>query len=94
MARPGTPASPVQVYPTVGTVTALKPGVLTTLRIDDSQGTGLLRCDPNYSNGQAFDGFLNGCKPWYGANSFTNGPWWNTIHEAVPEHRPVVLYGT
>ena len=37
-------------------VTALKTGVLTTLRIDDSQGTGLLRCDPDYSNGQAFDG--------------------------------------
>ena len=80
----GTPASPIQVYPSVGTVTPLKSGVLTTLRIDDSQGTGLLRCDPDYTNGQAFDGFLNGCKPWYGANTFANGPWWNTTTQQCP----------
>ena len=87
----GTPASPVQVYPSVGTVSPLKSGSLTTLRIDDSQGTGLLRCDPNYSNGQAFDGFLNGCQPWYGANSFTSTPnpgttgsWWNTAAQTCP----------
>ena len=59
----GTPASPIQIFPSVGTVTPLRTGVLTRLRIDDSQGTGLLRCDPDYANGQAFDGFLNGCKP-------------------------------
>ena len=49
-----------------------------TLRFDDSQGTGLLRCDPDYANGQAFSAFRYGCKPWYGANTFQNGTWWNT----------------
>ena len=61
----------------------LKTGTLTTLRIDDSQGTGLLRCDPDYSNGQAFDGFLNGCKPWYGANSFVERDVVEHDHEVV-----------
>jgi hypothetical protein len=89
----GNPASPVQIYPTVGTVSPLKTGVLTTLRIDDSQGTGLLRCDPDYTNGQAFDGFLNGCKPWYAENTFSS-PWWNTGTQSCPSTGQWFSYGT
>jgi hypothetical protein len=79
----GIPPSPIQVFPTVGTRTALKTGDLAILRASSSQGTGLLRCD-DYPNGQAFDGFVSGCKPWYAANTFTDGPWWNTTTNKCP----------
>ena len=53
-----------------------------TLRAGN-QGTGLLRCDPNVANGQAFTTFLNGCQPWYGANKWTT-PWWTGSPLACP----------
>ncbi len=81
----GIPSSPVVVYPSVGLKTPLKTGDLVTLRFDDSQGTGLLRCDPDFANGQTFETFRVGCKPWYGANSFQNGTWWNTATNSCPD---------
>ena len=69
----------------------LKTGVFTTLRLDDPQANQTLQCDPDYAQGQEFSAFQYGCKPWYGANTFTNGTWWNTTHEAVPRRRPLVL---
>ena len=89
----GIPPSPIAVFPTVGTRSPLKTGVVTTLRADDSQGTGLLRCDPDYANGQAFDAFRYGCKPWYGKNSFTSGPWWNTSTNECPNPSLWFSYG-
>ena len=46
---------------------------LTTLRLDDPQANQTLQCDPDYAQGQEFSAFRYGCKPWYGANPFTNG---------------------
>ena len=77
----GTPPSPIQIFPTVGINAALKTGTYMTLRAGN-QGTGLLRCDPNVANGRAFDTFLNGCQPWYGANKWTN--WWTGNPLACP----------
>jgi hypothetical protein len=62
------------VYPTIGTVGVLRTGVLTTLRLDDSQAENQsVFCDPDET--QAFPVFLNGCKPWFGANEWKS-PWW------------------
>jgi hypothetical protein len=77
----GTPPSPIQVYPSVGISAALKTGIYMTLRAGN-QGTGLLRCDPDVANGQAFLTFRDGCKPWYGANTWTN--WWTGNPLACP----------
>jgi hypothetical protein len=63
----------VQIYPTIGTVTVLKTGVFTTLRLDDPQANQSVFCDPDET--QAFPVFLNGCKPWFGANQWAP-PWW------------------
>jgi hypothetical protein len=71
------------VYPTVGTVSVLKTGVLTTLRLDDPQANQTLQCDPDYAQGQEFSAFISGCKPWYGANKWTS-PWWI----GSPKHCP------
>ncbi len=27
----------------------------------------------------------HGCKPWYGVNPFTNGPWWNATTRQCPD---------
>ena len=72
----------------------LKTGVLTTLRLDDPQANQTLQCDPDYAQGQEFSAFRYGCKPWYGANPFTNGDLVEHHHEAVPRRRPVVLERT
>ena len=79
----GTPASPVQIFPTVGTRSTLKAGGLTTLRLDDSQGNQTLRCDPAISNGQEFKNFVTGCKPWYAKNQWSS-PWWDTTTRTCP----------
>ena len=60
-----------------------KTGTLTSA-IDDSRGTGLLRCDPDYSNGQAFDGFLNGCERGTGRTRSSTRTWWNTTTKSCP----------
>ena len=65
----------VQVFPTVGTVSVLKTGILTTLRLDDPQANQTLECDPDAAQGQEFTAFRYGCKPWYGANQWSS-PWW------------------
>jgi hypothetical protein len=63
------------VFPTVGILSVLKTGVLTTLRLDDPQANQTLECDPDYAQGQEFNAFRYGCKPWYAANNWTS-PWW------------------
>ncbi len=68
----------VNIHPTVGIKSVLRTGVLTTIRLDDPQANQSLRCDPDFAQGQEFSAFRYGCQPWYGANSFTDGPWWNT----------------
>jgi Flp pilus assembly protein TadG len=73
------------VFPTVGTVSVLKTGVLTTLRLDDPQSNQTLQCDPNYAQGQEFEAFQFGCEPWYRANQWTS-PWW--IGSAGAKHCP------
>ena len=65
----GIPPSPINIVPTVGIRSVLKPGILTTLRLDDPQANQTLRCDPNYAQGQEFSAFRYGCQPWYGKNS-------------------------
>jgi Putative Flp pilus-assembly TadE/G-like len=73
----------VQIFPTVGTVSVLKTGVFTTLRLDDPQANQTLRCDPDYAQGQEFSAFLTGCKPWYGKNTWAS-PWWVGTPKACP----------
>jgi Flp pilus assembly protein TadG len=63
------------VFPTVGTLSVLKTGVYTTLRLDDPQANQTLQCDPDFAQGQEFSAFQYGCKPWYTANKW-NSPWW------------------
>ena len=59
----------------MGTVSVLKTGILTTLRLDDPQANQTLECDPDAAQGQEFTAFRYGCKPWYGANQWSS-PWW------------------
>jgi hypothetical protein len=80
----GNPPSPITIYPTVGIRSTLKAGIYSVLRNEDSQGSQLLDCDPDVSPGAAFDNFVSGCEPWYGVNSFANGPWWNTTTQSCP----------
>ncbi len=82
------------VYPTVGTESVLKTGVFTTLRLDDPQANQTLQCDPDYAQGQEFSAFRYGCKPWYGANPFTNGTWWNTATKQCPDGGQWFSYNT
>jgi hypothetical protein len=65
----------VQIYPTIGTRSVLRTGVLTTLRLDDPQANQTLQCDPDFAQGQEFSAFQYGCKPWFRANTW-NEPWW------------------
>ena len=74
----------IPVYPTVGIRSVLKTGVYTTLRLDDPQSNQTLQCDPSFAQGQEFTTFRYGCAPWYGANPFTNGQWWNTTTKTCP----------
>jgi hypothetical protein len=74
----------VQIYPTVGTVSVLKTGVFTTLRLDDPQANQTLQCDPDYAQGQEFSTFRFGCKPWYGANTWS-GDWWTGTPKQCPD---------
>jgi hypothetical protein len=64
------------VFPTVGIASVLKTGVFTVLRLDDPQANQTLECDPDFAQGQEFNAFQYGCKPWYAANNWTS-PWWN-----------------
>ena len=82
------------IFPTVGTTSVLKTGVFTTLRLDDPQANQTLQCDPDYAQGQEFSAFRYGCKPWYGANPFTNGTWWNTSTKQCPDGGQWFSYGT
>ena len=75
----------VNIWPTVGIKSVLRTGILTTLRLDDPQANQTLQCDPDYAQGQEFSAFRYGCKPWYGANPFTDGPWWNTTTRQCPD---------
>ena len=73
--------------PTVGIRTVLKPGILTTIRLDDPQANQTLRCDPNLAQGQEFSAFRYGCQPWYAKNKWAS-PWWNIDDEDMPAARP------
>ena len=53
--------------------------------------TRLLRCDPNFAQGQEFTAFRYGCQPWYGKNTFRASPWWNSTTKTCPDARPVLL---
>jgi hypothetical protein len=74
----------VQIFPTVGTVSVLKTGVFTTLRLDDPQANQTLQCDPDVPQGQEFKVFQTGCKPWYGANTWAS-PWWTGTPKQCPD---------
>jgi hypothetical protein len=80
------------VYPTVGTLSVLRTGVLTTLRLDDPQANQTLQCDPDYAQGQEFSAFISGCKPWYGKNTWTS-PWWTGTPKACPPSNDWFSYG-
>ena len=82
------------IYPTLGIRAVLKVGQLATLRLDDPQANQTLRCDPDYAQGQEFKAFESGCKPWYKANTFTNGYWWNTATNTCPTRDTFFAYGT
>lgn len=75
------------VFPSVGIRTALRPGVLTTLRNDKPQGSQLVQCDPSVTNGHDLENFLNGCQPWFGENPLTNGIWWDTSTQQCPSYK-------
>jgi hypothetical protein len=61
------------IFPTIGTGSVLKTGVLTTLRLDDPQANQSVFCDPDET--QAYPVFRVGCKPWFAKNSWAS-PWW------------------
>ena len=84
----------VNIWPTVGIKSVLRTGIFTTLRLDDPQANQTLQCDPDYAQGQEFSAFRYGCKPWYGANSFTDGPWWNTTTKECPDESQWFSYNT
>jgi hypothetical protein len=73
------------VFPSVGIRSVLRPGIFTTLRTESSQGSQLVACDPAVASGQEFTLFKDGCQPWFGANPFVNGPWWNTTTRECPD---------
>ncbi len=75
----------VNIFPTVGIKSVLRAGILTTIRLDDPQANQTLQCDPDWAQGQEFSAFRYGCKPWYAANQFTDGPWWNTTTRQCPD---------
>ena len=75
----------VTVFPTIGIRSVLRPGLFTTLRTESSQGSQLVACDPAVSSGKEFLLFRDGCQPWFGANPFVNGPWWNTGTKECPD---------
>jgi hypothetical protein len=79
-----------RVYPTVGTVTVLKTGVFTTLRLAKGQANQTLHCDPDNAQGQEFQVFMTGCKPWYGPNKW-NSPWW--VSNQCPDWNQWFSYG-
>ena len=72
------------VFPTIGIRSVLRPGILTTLRTESSQGSQLVACDPAVPSGQEFTLFQFGCQPWFGVNPFVNGPWWSTSTKECP----------
>ena len=72
------------IFPSIGIRSVLRPGILTTLRTESSQGSQLVACDPAVPSGQEFTLFQFGCQPWFGANPFVNGPWWNTTSKECP----------
>ena len=74
----------VTVFPTIGIRSVLRPKIFTTLRTESSQGSQLVQCDPAVSSGKEFLLFRDGCQPWFGANPFVNGPWWNTGTKECP----------
>jgi hypothetical protein len=80
------------VFPTIGIRSVLRPGIFTTLRTESSQGSQLVACDPAVASGQEFQLFNGGCQPWFGANPFTNGDWWNTTTKQCPDWN--LWYGT
>jgi hypothetical protein len=81
------------VYPTVGTVGVLKTGVFTTLRLSAGQANQTLHCDPDVPQGQEFDVFKTGCKPWYGANTWAS-PWWTGTPKDCPDKSQWFSSGT
>jgi Flp pilus assembly protein TadG len=94
----GIPPSPISIYPTVGIRSVLKPGILTTLRLDDPQANQTLRCDPNFAQGQEFSAFQFGCQPWYTKNKWgvppisPNTDWWNTTTKQCPQRDAFFSY--
>jgi hypothetical protein len=84
----------VQIYPTIGIRSVLKPGQLVTLRLDDPQANQTLRCDPDYAQGQEFSAFRTGCKPWYGENTFDDPTWWNAGTQQCPRSSTFFFYGS
>ena len=87
----GIPASPIDIYPTVGIRSVLKAGILTTLRLDDPQANQTLRCDPTYAQGQEFSTFQYGCQPWYAKNKWA-APWWDTTTKTCPQRDEFFSY--
>jgi hypothetical protein len=73
------------IVPTIGIRSVLRSGIFTTLRTEDSQGSQLVACDPSVSPGKEFLLFKFGCQPWFAANAFVNGPWWNTTTRECPD---------
>jgi hypothetical protein len=45
------------------------------LRYDDSSTSQAVACDPS-NQGQEFDSYKDGCKPWYTYNDYSGPPWW------------------
>jgi hypothetical protein len=87
----GIPPSPISIVPTIGIRSVLKPGILTTIRLDDPQANQTLRCDPNYAQGQEFSAFRYGCGPWYAKNKWAY-PWWNSTTKTCPQRDQFFSY--
>ena len=85
---------PLPLYLTVGIRNNLTFGNFTVLRAGDPQANSSLVCDPDYTNGQTFQMFRDGCKPPYSTNTLAlqnvaNPPpewtfWWDTANERCP----------
>lgn len=78
------PGQTTPVFFTAGLRSSLKAGQFRVLRAAGPQGNQSLDCEPTGGQGHDFQMFLNGCQPYYGPNTFTNGIWWNSATQQCP----------
>ncbi len=89
IAAPDLIPTTLTVYPTIGLRSAIVVGQHRILRQGGPQANQSLDCEPGGGQGHDFQMFLNGCNPWYGPNSFTDGLWWNTATRECPRQNVI-----